>query len=43
MVLVANKADLEGERVVAGPEGEVLASELKVGRERERGGEEGEI
>ena len=30
MVLVANKADLEGERVVSGAEGESLASELKV-------------
>lgn len=30
MVLVANKADLEGERVVSGAEGESLASELKI-------------
>ena len=32
MVLVANKADLEGERVVSGPDGEGLAAELKVRR-----------
>ena len=30
MVLVANKADLEGERVVSVQEGEALAIELKV-------------
>jgi small GTP-binding protein len=30
MVLVANKADLEGERVVSGPDGEGLAAELKI-------------